>query len=114
MKKILVSIPLLALLGGCSPSVPKCGDEETIDLVKQIANDEMKNQLGGEAAKIFSYTVKAIRTTDEHDKTGAYECAAQLEIHASTTGQSSEIPITYTVEATDKGDEFYVNVFGLK
>lgn len=114
MKKVFLSIPLLLLLGGCSPSVPKCGDAETIDLVKQIANDEMTNQLGAEAAKLFTYSVNAIRTTDEHEKTGAFECAAQLEVHASTTGQSNELPITYTVEATDKGDEFYVNVYGLK
>lgn len=113
MKKAALALPLIVLLGGCSPSVPKCGDSETTDLVKEIANDEMINQLGADAAKIFSYSVNAIRTTDENDKTGAFECAAQLDIHASTTGQSNEIPITYTVEMTDDGEQFYVNVYGL-
>ncbi|NGZ15670.1 hypothetical protein HGG78_18345 [Vibrio aestuarianus] len=113
MKKAALALPLIVLLGGCSPSAPKCGDSETTDLVKEIANDEMINQLGAEAAKIFSYSVNAIRTTDENDKTGAFECAAQLDIHASTTGQSNEIPITYTVEMTDDGEQFYVNVYGL-
>lgn len=106
-------LSLIALLGGCSNSVPKCGDSETTDLVKQIANDEMISQLGAESAELFSYSVNAIRTTDENDKTGAFECAAQLEIHASSTGESNELPITYTVEVTDDGKEFYVDVYGL-
>ena len=114
MKKAALALPLLILLGGCSPSVPKCSDSETTDLVKEIANDEMIDQLGAEAAKLFSYSVNAIRTTDENDKTGAFECAAQLEIHASNTGQSNEIPITYSVEMTDDSEQFYVNVYGLK
>ncbi|NAW69445.1 hypothetical protein CAG54_12955 [Vibrio sp. V27_P1S3P104] len=114
MKQIILALPLVFLLGGCSPSVPKCGDSETTDLIKQIANDEMINQLGSNAGKMFSYSVNAIRTTDKNDKTGAFECAAQLEIHARNTGNSSEIPITYTVEMTDNGKEFYVNVYGLK
>mgnify|MGYP006113370931 CR=1 FL=1 len=114
MKRTMLALPLIALLAGCSPSVPKCGDSETTDLVKQIANEEMISQLGAESAKLFSYSVNAIRTTDENDKTGAFECAAQLEIHASNKGNSNEIPITYTVEMTDDGEEFYVNVYGLK
>ena len=93
--------------------VPKCGDSETVSLVKQIADREMGNQLGREAANIFSYKVGAIRTTSTNEQTGSYECAAQLGITASTTGETNEIPITYTVEATDDGEEFYVNVYGL-
>jgi hypothetical protein len=113
MRRILLYLPLIVFLGGCSPSVPKCGDTETTDLVKEIANDEMVKQVGAEVAKLFSYSVSAIRTTDEDDKTGMFECAAQLEIHASKTGESNEIPITYTVEVTDSGEEFYVSVYGL-
>ena len=96
-----------------SSGVPACGDSETTDLVTQIADREMENQLGVNAAKMFSYQVNAIRTINTNKQTGAFECAAQLGITASNTGNTSEIPITYTVELTDKGDEFYVNVFGL-
>lgn len=113
MKKAALAIPLIVLLGGCSPSVPKCGDSETTDLVKEIANDHMINGLGAEMAKVVSLSVTAIRTTDENDKTGSFECAAQLEMYSSTTGQSDEMPITYTVEMTDDGEQFYVNVYGL-
>jgi hypothetical protein len=94
-------------------SVPKCGDQDATKLVKQIANREMGKQLGAEAAQLFSYTVGTIRTTSTNEQTGAHQCAAQLGITASNTGQTNEIPITYTVEMTDTGKEFYVTVFGL-
>ncbi len=114
MKKLIIPVILsTAAIAGCSQSVPKCSDTEATDLVKQIANREMGNQLGAEAAKMFSYTVSAIRTTSTNEQTGAHECAAQLGITASNTGQTNEIPITYTVEMTDNGEEFYVNVYGL-
>ena len=73
----------------------------------------MANQLGAEAAKAFSYDVQAIRTTETNEKTGAQQCAAELKINASSGG-SNALPITYTVERTDDGKQFYVNVFGLK
>ncbi len=54
---------------------------------------------------MFSYTVSAIRTTSTNEQTGAHECAAQLGITASNTGQTNEIPITYTVEMTDNDED---------
>ena len=114
MKKIIIPVMLSAVaLTGCSQSVPTCSDTETTDLVEKIADREMGNYLGSEAAKMFSYTVSAIRTTSTNEQTGAHECAANLGITASNTGQTNEAPITYTVEMTDNGEEFYVNVFGL-
>ncbi len=114
MKKLVIPALLSTLvITGCSTSVPKCSDEETIDLVKQIADEEMANQLGPAMAKLFSYKVTAIRTTNTHEKTGAHECAAQLGITASNTGMTNELPITYTVELTDDKKEFYVTVYGL-
>ena len=113
--KYIIPVMMLSVISisGCSKSTPACGDTETVDLVKQIADREMSNQLGATTAKLFSYVVTAIRTKDTNEKTGAHECAAQLGITASSTGQTKEIPITYTVEMADNGKEFYVNVFGL-
>ena len=114
MKRIFIPLVFAALaVSGCSPTVPKCGDEEVTDLVKQIADEEMNNQLGAELAELFSYEVGAIRTTATNEKTVAYECAAELSITASNTGMTNKAPITYTVEMTDDGEQFYVNVFGL-
>lgn len=113
--KFIISIMMLSVIAisGCSKSTPECGDTETVDLIKQIADREMSNQLGATTSQLFSYVVTAIRTKDTNEKTGAHECAAQLGITASSTGQTKEIPITYTVEMADNGKEFYVNVFGL-
>lgn len=101
------------VLSACSQSVPKCGDDQATTLVKEIAGREMGNQLGEEAAKMFSYDIQAIRTTNTNEKTGAHECSAELKIKAKNAGVNS-IPITYTVEKTDDSAQIYVNVFGLK
>lgn len=111
--KIAISVFVALALTGCTKSVPKCNDVEPVNLVKQIADREMGNQLGQEAAKLFSYSVNAIRTQSTDSKTGAHECAAELNITASNTGVTNTIPITYTVELTDDGKEIYVNVYGL-
>jgi len=114
-----IGFPLLALvllfsiiMLGPVP-VPKCSDTDTTNAIKEIVGGEMGNQFGAEAAKMFSYKVGAIRTTYKNEQTGAYECAAQLSIVTSNTGQTNEIPITYTVGVADNGKEFYVTVFGL-
>lgn len=113
IKLLIMTSLVVFILAGCSNSVPECGDEETTDLVISIADEEMTRQVGEELAELFTYSVESIRTTDVNDKTGAYKCAADLEITNDNTGEANEIPIEYTVESTDDGEEFYVNVFGL-
>lgn len=111
--KYFCLVTLLFLISGCTNAVPKCSDRETTDLVIEIADDEMTKQLGADASSLFSYSVRTIRTTNTNEKTGAHKCAAQLEITSTKTDAANEIPITYTVELTDDGTEFYVNVYGL-
>lgn len=111
--KFATSICAVLVIAGCTKPVPKCNDTESVELVKQIADKEMANQLGLEASKLFSYSLGAIRTQSTDSDTGAHECAAELYIKASNTGDSNTLPITYTVELTDDGKEIYINVFGL-
>jgi hypothetical protein len=111
----LRSLTLMAittlLLSGCGSSVPTCSDAESTDLVSEIADQEMGKQLGIEMAKTFSYIVNSIRTTATNEQTGSHECAAELEVKGPNG--SNSIPITYSIEMTDNGEEFYINVFGL-
>jgi len=100
-----------AVITGCSSSAPKCSDTETTDLVKQIAKEQLAKLQGQEIADQIEMSVDAIRTTDSNDKTGAQQCAAQLTLKGPN-GENS-LDITYTSEKTDKGDEFFVNVYGL-
>ena len=111
--KILGALVVSAvfLSAGCSNSAPKCSDKETLDLVKEIAMDTLVEQIGRDFASKVSFAVNAIRTTDVNEKTGAQECAAELEI-SGPAGVNS-IDITYTSEKTYKADEFYVTVYGL-
>lgn len=111
--KIITALLALMTVSACTPSVPKCGDTQIVDLVIKISGGEMVKQLGAEAATGFSYSVDSIRTRSTNEQTGAHECAAQLAITASSTNQTNAIPIEYTVELTDNGKDFYVNVFGL-
>ncbi|MEM0516370.1 hypothetical protein WCN91_13270 [Pseudoalteromonas sp. YIC-827] len=113
IKQLTISVIAAISISGCSQSVPPCGDSDSTELVKQIANDEMINQLGAKTAEQFEYDVIAIRTTHTNEQTGAHECAAELDISSTITGKSESIPIEYTVEATDDGEHIYVNVFGL-
>ncbi|MBJ6934476.1 hypothetical protein JG626_19065, partial [Vibrio cholerae] len=83
---------------------PKCGDPETVDLVTQIADDEMAKTVGREAANLFTYELTGIRTTGVNEKIGSYECAADLQMKTEARGSASG-SITYTVENTDDGDE---------
>ncbi|MBQ0753273.1 MAG: hypothetical protein KBT87_11140 [Gammaproteobacteria bacterium] len=111
MKKLTLSaISLTALIAGCSATAPKCGDQETIDLVKQILERNISSELGASMASTVTYDLTAIRTTRTDDQTGSHRCAAHLDLTASTIGVTREGPITYTVELTDKPGEFYVNI----
>ena len=112
MNKFLIILTITLPLFGCSKSVPNCSDSLVTDLVKQIADREMANQMGIDFAKLFTYKVEAIRTTNTHEKTGAHDCAAELTL-IKNKEVHNKLPITYTVEKTDKSDEIYVNVFGL-
>jgi len=109
---IITAILLGSALTGCSQSVPSCSDSETTELVVEISNGELTRTIGQEVANEIELGVEAIRTTDTNEKTGAFSCAANLSM-SGPRGKNS-LPITYTVEKTDNGEEFYVNVFGLK
>lgn len=112
MKKVatFTLISSVAFLSACSTSTPTCSDTETVDLVKEITMDELRSAWGN-AANSLDVSVEAIRTTDRNETVDSYTCAAQLEM--TGPGGTETADISYTVQSTDKGDEFYVEVYGL-
>lgn len=102
-----VVLAALGLMSACSNNVPSCSDSQATDLVIEITKDEIASQYGQTRANELTLTLDAIRTTDENEKTGAFDCAADLH-----SNEGSQFPITYTVETTDDG-RVYVTVFGL-
>lgn len=111
--KILPHVVLIGglLLAACSNSAPKCADKPTIDLVLQIAREEIVRQLGQPMVNQLEMRLDAIRTTASDSKTGAQQCAAQL-IFKGPAGESKS-DITYKSERTDQDGRQYVTVFGL-
>lgn len=111
MKKYLIIVSLIVVVGftGCSNSTPTCSDSTTKDLVIKIAKDELTKQGLSQLITQLNFEVENIRTT-KHDKgVDTYQCAADFNM----IGDKVEtLPITYTVESTDDGNNFYVNVYG--
>ena len=106
----VIGIFILVLVSGCSNSAPKCSDQKTIDLVLQIAKQELAKKLSQETLDKVGMNLDAIRTTESDEKTGKQKCAAQMIFKGP--GGESKADITYASEKTDKGEQ-YVTVYGL-
>jgi hypothetical protein len=113
MHRVLYSSMLFATIAltACGGSVPGCNSDSAIQLVKQISAEELERRLGSQLAAEFRFEVHAVRTTSTDDQTGAHGCAAELHMYGNDG--SNKLPIEYTVENTDDGEQIYVNVYGL-
>ena len=79
--------------------------------MKQIANKQLLRVYGKVYTDRLNLTVENIRTSSFDEKTGKYECAADLKATGDLSSKS--IPIRYTSELIDDKDGFYVQVYGL-
>lgn len=111
LKTLLIVAATGFFLAGCSNGTPECSDEEATDLVESISTTELAKIIGKEKADAATYTLGAIRTKSTNDKGTVNECAAQLTVRRE--GTKTDLPITYTIEGADSGDEFYISVYGL-
>ncbi len=109
---ILFIIFALSLLVACDKSAPGCSDEETIELVTNIAKEELlENGFDKGKMDLFKFNLENIRTKSHDEKTGSNMCAADLVLKVEKIRKS--LPITYLSELTEKTGEFYVTVYGL-
>lgn len=90
---------LACALSGCAASVPKCGDEETIALVKDIV---AKLIGASEAATLeevkAELTVNLPRATAYSEAIKKYDCEAQL-----VASGAYQLPIAYESQINDSG-----------
>lgn len=119
MKNKLALIAAAGLLvTGCGTKAPECSEQQVQDLVIKIVKDKMLEQMNNiypmgipdqikANTENLKLTLEAIRTTASDEKTGAQQCAADLN------APNGKIPLTYTVELTSKKGEFYVTVSGI-
>lgn len=114
LKFNILSIVVVSVLGigfvGCSNEAPECNDSETKELVIQITNRELVKKYGQETADLIKLSIKNIRTTNKNESVGSYKCVADIE--AVNPNQTNIVPITYTSQLANDGDEFYVQVYG--
>lgn len=103
------------------PQIPECNAEETVDVVEEIAREELAAQLGARfwdpeggaaLAEAVTFNVTAIRTLAQLAN-GGFECAARLEMKTDK-GEENAIEILYYIDPVDDSDEFYVTVEGLR
>lgn len=109
IKLTFIAFITIFILSGCTGGTPECGDSETKDLVIQIAKDELKKKGMGNIIPKLNFEVDGIRTTKHNKDVDSYQCAAEFKMIGDKT---ETLSITYTVESTDDGNEFYVNVYG--
>lgn len=108
---IVLTLGAATALAGCQPKAPNCSASETKELVLQIAEREMVEAIGQQAAGRIDLSLGAIRTQGHDETVGSYSCAAQLQI--TGPGGSDTLDIEYLSELTDSGGEFFVTVYGL-
>lgn len=92
-----------------STSTPKCNDEQTKVLVKQIAMGELEKQ----GMSKVNLELSSIRTSAYHKEVDKYECAAEITIFYEVDTKLSMLPVIYTSQMTEDDKHFYVEVFGL-
>lgn len=85
MNRLLLSISLamIFILTGCSPSIPDCGDEKTTSTVKELV---LQNLLGDEAknlADMFKVEISAVQIVAHSKDPEKYSCKANVNITPS-------------------------------
>lgn len=98
-----------ASIVGCGDTVPKCGDEDTISLVKQIASKQIA-ELGDltENEVVAQLSLEYPRASSFDAAIKKYECEGRL-ISAGTY----QLPITYETQLDDNGEQI-VAVSGMQ
>jgi len=112
IKGLILSVVSFLIIA-CSSSTPKCSDSKTKELVIDIAKRQLSNvELGNVIGKL-DFKVENIRTIEYQKDIDKYTCKADFIIKNKENKQSKTLPITYTVQKTDDGKRFYVEVYGL-
>ncbi|WP_456401432.1 hypothetical protein [Persephonella sp.] len=105
----VISFPIIA----CSSSTPKCSDSETKELVINIAKDQLLRTGFGDVIDKLEMKVENVRTIEYQKDVDKYMCKTEFILKNKENNQQNILPITYTVQKTDNGKRFYVEVYGL-
>jgi hypothetical protein len=105
------------ILVGCAQQPPKCGDDKTVNMVKQTISEQIKNKLDNKISeKEFQDNMKVEypRASAYDEKIKKYRCEGKL-----IAGKTYELPITYESQLDDKNQHIvsvgtisYASIFG--
>lgn len=91
------SLAICLLATACSEELPKCADESTLDLVRQIMFERVNIKNLGENEMRTLIKFEYPRATGFDEKIKKYSCDAKL-----IAGDSIQLPITYESQIDDK------------
>lgn len=99
---------LVAVITGCGKDAPKCSDEETIGLVRQIVLGKTGGTDGLSEKEISGLIkIELPRASGYDEKIKKYSCEGKL-----IAGDAYQLPITYESQVDDKGQHI-VSVDGI-
>lgn len=97
-----------AVLAGCTKEPPKCSDESTFALVRQIIAEQLGGREGVTDKELEeNLKIELPRASAFDEKIKKFSCAAKL-----VAGGTIQLPITYESQLDDK-DEHIVSVGGI-
>jgi len=107
-KSTIIAALLTASIAGCAREPPKCSDEDTITLVRQIIVDQLDNHEGMTDKELQeNMRIEFPRASALDEKIKKYSCEAKL-----IAGGAVELPITYESQLDDK-NQHIVSVGGV-
>ena len=96
------------LMSGCAKEPPKCSDEATFNLVRQIVIEQLGNREGVTDKELQeNIRIELPRASAFDEKIKKYTCEAKL-----VAGAAMELPVTYESQLDDK-NEHIVTVGGI-
>jgi hypothetical protein len=108
VRSIAIATFLSALIAGCAKEPPKCSDEDTFTLIRQIIVDQLGGREGVTDKELQdNMKIEFPRASAFDEKIKKYNCEAKL-----IAGGSVELPITYESQLDDK-NQHIVSVGGI-
>ncbi len=105
----MIVLPLLAaIVAGCANEPPKCSDESTFSLIRQIIVDQLGGREGVTDNELQeNMKIELPRASAFDEKIKKYSCEAKL-----IAGGTIQLPITYESQLDDK-NQHIVSVGGI-
>jgi hypothetical protein len=106
--RALALLLAIILLSGCAKEPPKCSEESTLSLVRQLVLEQIGEQNSlSDSEKIAYLGFDVPRATAFDEKIKKYSCQATLKI-----GDEGKLPISYESQLDDQG-QHVVAISGL-